>query len=157
MNTRPILYAEDEENDAFFMKRAFDRVGITQPLVVVKNGQEVIDYCSGTGGFSNRETFPLPALLLLDLNMPQKSGLDALKWIRTQPTTSTLPVIVVTSSIQDADIHRAYLQGANAYLVKPSRPDDLVTMVKAIKDFWLAHNRAAEVADGGSSEIQAAR
>jgi DNA-binding response OmpR family regulator len=84
--------------------------------------------------------------LLLDLNLPKKSGLEVLKWIRNEPLVSTLPVIVLTSSLQDADIHRAYVQGANAYLVKPAKPDELVAMAKTIKDFWLSQNRTVEKA-----------
>src|SRR6185436_6099666 len=98
MKPKPILYAEDEENDAFFMRRAFHRAEVEHPLMVVRNGQEVIDYCCGIGQYANREEFPLPWLLLLDLNMPKKTGLDDLKWIRSQPSLSTLPVIVITSS-----------------------------------------------------------
>ena len=146
MNLKPVLYAEDEDNDAFFLKRAFDVAIVAHPLVVVPDGQVAIDYCSGAGRYSNRDEFPLPCLLLLDLNMPKKTGLEVLKWIRNSPTVSTLPVIILTSSLQDEDVHRAYLQGANAYLVKPSNPDELIAMAKTIKDFWLTQNRTAEKA-----------
>jgi DNA-binding response OmpR family regulator len=83
-------------------------------------------------------------LLLLDLKLPKKSGLEVLKWIRNETAVSTLPVIVLSSSLQDADIHRAYVQGANAYLVKPSAPGELSRMVTTIRDFWLSHNRTDE-------------
>jgi CheY-like chemotaxis protein len=139
----PILYAEDEENDVFFMQRAVEKAGISNPLVVVPDGQAVIDYCSGSHCYSNRHEHPLPCLLLLDLNLPRKSGLEVLKWIRNEPALSTLPVIVLTSSLQDVDIHRAYVQGANSYLVKPSRPDGLVALAQTIKEFWLTQNRTA--------------
>jgi len=141
MIDKPVLYAEDEENDAFFLRRAFTLAGVQQNLIVVKDGQETIDYCLGAGRFSNRDAFPLPCLLLLDLNIPKKSGLEVLKWVRSEPAISTLPVIVLTSSVHDADIHRAYIQGANAYLVKPSDPSELLVLVKTIKEFWLTHNR----------------
>ena len=144
MNLKPILYAEDEENDAFFLQRAFVQAAVGNPLVVVRNGQEAIDYCTGSGRFSNRDEHPLPCLVLLDLNMPRISGIEVLNWIRSQPSISNLPVIVLTSSLQEVDIHRAYSKGANAYLGKPSKPDELVAMVKSIKDFWLAHNRSVE-------------
>ena len=143
MNNDPILYAEDEEDDAFFLKRAFDLAGITNPLVVVNDGQDAVDYCTGVGRYSDRGQYPLPCLLLLDLNLPRKSGLEVLKRIRSDPPISVLPIIVLSSSLQDADVHRAYVQGANAYLVKPSNPDDLVAIAKTIKDFWLTQNRAA--------------
>ena len=145
MNSRPILYAEDEENDAFFLRRAFKQANISHPLVVVSDGQEAIDYCAGRGRYSNRMEYPLPCLVLLDLNMPRKSGIEVLKWIREEPSAQTLPVIVLTSSLQDSDIQRAYVQGANAYLAKPSQPEGLVDMAKAIRDFWLTRNCIANV------------
>jgi len=148
MNLKPVLYAEDEEHDVFFLQRAFTQAGISHPLVLAADGQEAIDYCAGNGPYVDREKHPLPCLLLLDLNMPKKSGLEVLKWLRSEPAISTLPAIVLTSSLQDADIHRAYLQGANAYLVKPSNPEELVTMAKTLKDFWLTQNRIAPTAVG---------
>jgi CheY-like chemotaxis protein len=144
MNLRPLLYAEDEEDDVYLMTRAFEKVGVPNPLAVVRDGQEVVNYLTGKGKYSNREEFPMPCLLLLDLNLPQRSGLEVLKWIRAEPSISTLPVIVLTSSLQDADIHRAYLQGANAYLVKPTHPDELIALVKNIRNFWLLQNRISE-------------
>jgi len=144
VNLKPILYAEDEENDAFFLKRAFAQAGITHPLVVVSDGQQVMDYCSGSGPFGNRLEYPLPCLMLLDLNMPRKTGMEVLKWIREEPAVRTLPVIVLSSSLQDSDIHRAYVVGANAYLTKPSQPEELIVMAKAIQDFWLNQNCIAQ-------------
>ena len=144
MSDRPILYAEDDENDAYFLERAFRRAGIPHPLVVLPNGQEVIDYCSGEGRYARRNEHPLPCLVLLDLNMPKKSGIEVLQWIREKPSFRTLPVLVLTSSLQESDIERAYLAGANAYLAKPSQPDELTVMAEAIKSFWLGQNRTAE-------------
>jgi CheY-like chemotaxis protein len=143
MSPKYVLYAEDDENDSFFFRRGFKRVGISDPLVTVPNGQEAIDYCSGGGRFGNRVEYPRPSLILLDLNMPKKSGIEVLRWIRHEPKLRTLPVIIFTSSLQDEDIHRAYLEGANAYLVKPSDPDELVVLVKTLCDFWLYQNRTS--------------
>ncbi len=141
MDPKPILYAEDEENDAFFLQRAFRQAGISHPLVVVQDGQDAIDYCAGGGRYTNRSEHPLPCLILLDLNMPKKSGFEVLESIRTQTSIFTIPVVVLTSSLHDGDIRRAYTVGANAYVVKPSRPDELVNVAKALRDFWLALNR----------------
>jgi len=140
---RPVLYGEDVEDDAFFMKRAFDQAAVPNPLVVVSDGQEVIEYLFGSGRYRNRLEYPLPGLLLLDLNLPKKTGIEVLKWIRNDPAVATLPVIVLTSSVLDTDIHRAYVQGANAYLVKPTALKELVRMVENIRDFWLSQNRTA--------------
>jgi two-component system response regulator len=82
--------------------------------------------------------------MLLDLNMPGISGLDVLKWIRTTPSVSTLPVLVLTSSNRKGDVDRAYLQGANGYLVKPNNVDEMVAMARAINDYWLIQNRKSD-------------
>ena len=140
---QPILYAEDEENDVFFLRLAFREAGISNPLQVVSDGQLAMDYLSGAGPFSDRSEYPLPCLVLLDLKMPGKSGLEVLKWIRMTPAVSVLPVIMLTSSSTEADIHRAYIQGANGYLAKPGNPDQLLSMVKSIKDYWLLQNLPA--------------
>ncbi len=151
MNLRPVLYAEDEENDAYFLERAFKEVGIVHPLRVVSDGQEAIDYCAGRGAYVDRTKHPLPCVALLDLNMPRKSGMQVLQWIRKESSVPTLPVIILTSSLQDFDIDLAYEQGANAYLVKPSQPGELVVMTRSIKDFWLTQNQTnAKLADGES-------
>ena len=140
---KPILYAEDEKNDAFFMERAFEKVGISNQLIVVSDGQAVIDYLAGALNNADPSQPPSISLLLLDLNLPNKSGLEVLKWVRAQPALRTLPVLMITASIEEADLQRAYSQGANAYLVKPAKPADLVAMVQSIKDFWLTQNRPA--------------
>jgi CheY-like chemotaxis protein len=137
-----VLYAEDDENDVFFLRHAFEQVGITQRLVVVEEGKSAIEYLEGKGPYADRAEHPLPCLVLLDLNMPGLSGIEVLKWIRTTPRVCTLPVVVLTSSNQDTDIHRAYVQGANGYLVKPNKLSDFDTLAKAIKDFWLSLNRS---------------
>jgi CheY-like chemotaxis protein len=137
----PILYAEDDENDVFLMQRAFKLAPIPNPLLVMEDGREAIAYMSAQGAYGDRQRHPLPCLVLLDLKMPGHSGFDVLKWLRNQPGTATMPVIVLTSSSQDSDVHRAYLLGANAYLIKPGKPEELLAVVRSIRDFWLMHNR----------------
>lgn len=141
MQMKPILYADDEPDDIFFMQRAFEQAGIEQPLLTVNSGNELITYLSGQGKYADRIRYPLPALVLVDLNMPQGSGFESLKWIRNKPSLSTLPVLVITSSNHESDIQRASLLGANGYLVKPSKLDDLFEVVKAFKGYWLTHDR----------------
>jgi CheY-like chemotaxis protein len=138
-----ILYAEDEETDAFFLQRAFKQAGISQRLVIVRSGREAIDYLEGKGDFADRTQHPFPSLVLLDLNMPGISGLEVLKWIRATPSLCALVTLVLTSSNQDTDVHRAYQQGANGYLVKPGNIDAILTMARAIKEYWLMQNRTA--------------
>jgi len=137
---QPILYADDDEDDAFLFERAFKQVAISNPLTVVPDGQALIDYL--VGNFSHRDKFPVPCLILLDVNMPGKNGIEVLKWIRSQSTVSTVPVLMLTSSNLEADVHRAYLNGANGYLVKPNNQEKILVMAKAIKDFWLTVNQS---------------
>jgi CheY-like chemotaxis protein len=143
LNDKLILYAEDDEDDVFLMRRAFKDAGIAYRFETVSNGNQAIDYLSGNGAYSDRIKWPLPILVLLDLKMPGLSGHEVLKWIRTRPETCTIPVIVLTSSHQDSDIRRAYILGANGYLVKPGTPAELLTMVEGIKNYWLTQNRTA--------------
>jgi CheY-like chemotaxis protein len=135
-----ILYAEDDQNDALLLRLALTKAGVLNSLVVVPGGKAAVEYLSGVAAHNDQH--PMPRLVLLDLNMPGTSGLEVLKWIRTTPGLCTLIVVMLSSSNQDADIHRAYIQGANGYLVKPSKLDEMVTMAKAIKDYWLMQNRS---------------
>ena len=136
---KPILQVEDDPNDVFLLQHAMNKVGVANPIQVATDGQQAIDYLKGTGEFANREKFPLPCLVLLDLKLPLVMGPNVLKWIRQQPGPA-LVVVMLTASGEDADIATAYRLGANAFLTKPSRSSKLEDMVKAIKDFWLTHN-----------------
>jgi CheY-like chemotaxis protein len=134
----PVLYADDDENDTFLMERAFERLKLESPLRIVTDGKQAIAYLAGTDPYSDREANPLPSLVLLDLSMPGKTGLEVLQWVRTQPSLSAIPVIILTSSNQQSDIHRAGLLGASGYLIKPGEPDDLLRLVREVNDYWVA-------------------
>ena len=136
---KSILHVEDDVNDVFLLQHAMKKVGVTQPLQVARDGRQAMDYLKGTGKFADREKFPLPCLVLLDLKLPYVMGLDVLTWIRQQPGPP-LVVVVLTASGQYEDIAAAYRLGANAYLVKPSEASRLEEIVRAVKDFWLTHN-----------------
>lgn len=107
----------------------------------VPDGETAIAYLNGTGSYSDRESHPLPSLVLLDLKMPRKSGFDVLAWIRSEPSLKHLPVIIFTASNQEEDIKRAYEMGANSYLVKPVGIHTLIEMVKMIDGYWLGLNQ----------------
>ncbi len=115
------------------------KMGLANPIHVASDGQQAIDYLKGAGRYANREKFPLPCLVLLDLKLPHVMGLDVLKWIRQQPGPA-LVVIILTASAEAGDIAAAYRLGANAFLTKPSESGKLEDMVKALKDFWLTCN-----------------
>lgn len=132
-----ILLVEDEESDVEIFRLAAKEVRFENPIQVVKDGQEAMDYFSGTGKYFNRERFPLPALVLLDLKLPYRMGMVVLHWLRTQSRFKSTIVIVFTSSENALDISKAYEEGANAYLVKPSTIEGLGYLIRNLKNFWL--------------------
>ena len=137
---KTILLVEDNEDDVIFMKRAFKQAELLESLKVVKDGQEAIDYLSGANQFADRTTFPMPCLVLLDLKLPRKGGLEVLRWIREQPGLRSLVVLILTTSRERNDLEKAYELGGNGFLVKPPAYQQLAEMVKAIKGFWLDFN-----------------
>lgn len=138
-----ILYAEDEGDDIFFLEYALQTAASPYKLQAVPDGQTAIEYLAGEGVFADRARYPVPALILLDINMPKKNGLEALKWIRQQRRFKTLPVLMLTSSTRSEDMDKARELGADDYLSKPSDPLKLVELVKAFHDRWLSAPAAA--------------
>jgi CheY-like chemotaxis protein len=130
----PILYAEDSGDDAFMMERAFRKANFLNVLKVVYNGQQAIDYLSAKPPFSDRAIFPMPTMVLLDLKMPQKTGLEVLHWIREQPTLRDLTVFVLSSSNLEKDVASAHTLGANGYLVKPMSLDGMLKLVASLRE-----------------------
>lgn len=136
---KTILQVEDDANDVFFLKEALRKAEVPNPVQVATDGQQAIDYLTGAGKFADREKFPMPGLILLDLKLPYVMGLDVLKWIREQ-AGALVPVLILSASVAESDVETAYRLGANAFLTKPSNPSHLKEMAKAIKDFWLTYN-----------------
>jgi CheY-like chemotaxis protein len=142
--TGTILYAEDEPNDHFFLRRAFQRAGFPDPLKTVEDGQEALEYLSGDGPFADRALYPLPSLILLDINMPRKNGLEVLAWIRQEQRFKSLPVLMLTSSEHPADMAKARELGATDYIVKPSVPIKLIELAQSLHARWLSPRIAAQ-------------
>jgi len=140
-----ILLVEDNEDDVFLMKRAVHAAGIVNPLHIVEDGQQAIDYLSGNGVFAARDKYPVPAIVFLDLKLPIKGGLQVLEWIRTQKQLEGLVVVVLTSSNEPSDLRDAYKLGANSYVVKPPTAAQLIDLTKAFKWYWLQFNRFEKV------------
>jgi len=138
---KPVLLVEDIETDVLLMQHVWRDVGVPNPLRTVEDGQRALDYLAGTGPFADRRVHPLPCLVLLDLKLPYVNGLEVLQWVRRQPDFKTLPVVVLTSSLNDNDIGQAYRFGANAYLEKPMGVPELKELVTHLKGFWLDLNR----------------
>src|SRR6185295_10439329 len=135
---RTILLVEDNPDDALFAQRAFGRVCPEARLQLARDGEEAISYLSGKGIYGDRDRYPLPTLILLDLKLPRKSGFEVLERRNGEPEPREIPVVVLTSSDQPQDIARAEQLGVQAYHVKPVTNEELVATAKTICEAWSA-------------------
>jgi len=135
-----ILLVEDDESDIIFLKRAFEKVGLAYPLQVAETGKKAVDYLSGSGPYADRNTYPLPTHVLMDLKLPEKSGLELLEWIRTRPELQEIKVTILTSSSEKRDLLRARELGASCYLVKPMSFSVLTELARNIVE-WIGTGR----------------
>jgi CheY-like chemotaxis protein len=136
-----ILLAEDDPNDVLLIQRAFEKAGLKNKLKVVPDGEQAINYLSGKGIYTNRDLYPMPFMLLLDLKMPGTDGFEVLQWVRQEPQLKRLLIVVLTSSHLQADVDRAYELGANSYLVKPVAFEEMVHLVQRFEAYWTEINR----------------
>lgn len=133
INQRPtVLFVDDSENDIFLMRRAFEKGELMVSEQEVHNGEDAIAYLAGEGVFEDRLKYGLPSLVLLDLNMPRKSGFDVLEWVRTQPLLRSVTIMVLAASLRQDDVDRAFNLGASAYIVKPFNLMALTEMVQSL-------------------------
>lgn len=141
----PILLVEDSPDDALLIQRAFRKANLANSVQLVRDGEEAVAYLKGDPPFSDRRQFPLPVLMLLDLKLPRRSGLEVLEWIRQDGPLKRLPVVVLTSSRERVDVDRAYDLGVNSYLTKPVGFEALLEMVKSLNLYWLILNEPPEI------------
>ena len=144
MTTQPftILHVEDDPNDVLLVNRAIQKSNAAMIVRSVTDGDQALAYLAGRESFADRQEYPLPHLVLLDLKMPRKSGLEVLAWLRQQPRLKRMVVVIFTSSKHDQDINRAYDLGANSYLVKPVGFDALQETMKQVNHYWGKLNQA---------------
>lgn len=140
-----VLMAEDDEHDVIATKRAWKSNRMANPLYIVSNGEECLDYLYRRGAFRNPATSPSPGILLLDINMPKMDGLETLKSLRESQEFRQLPVIMLTTSQTEEDRIKSYAFGANAYIVKPIGFENFSEAIKAINLFW----KLVELPGGG--------
>jgi CheY-like chemotaxis protein len=131
-----ILVVEDNPQEVLLMQKAFERSDTDVVAHFVVNGEEAIDYLSGTDRFRDRYTYPEPDLVVMDLKMPRKGGFELLEWFRNLQESALIPVVVMTSSNNEADVQRAYTLGANSYFLKPASFDEFRDTIKTIYDYW---------------------
>jgi len=118
---------------------------------MLKNGQEVVDYLIGAGAFADREKYPLPMMILMDLKMPVMDGFEVLAWLRSKPGIKVIPTIVFSSSDLPKDITRAYELGANSFMTKSVTYDGLLAKLQTLSHYWLEHCKHPVVADADGS------
>ena len=128
-----ILVVEDDPNDVIFLQRAFKKADVTVPVRLARDGQEAIDYLSHAGSFQDREKYPTPCLIILDLTLPKKNGLEVLHWLRQQQELQDLPVVMVTSLGEVGARDRALHEGVEAFRVKPMSLEELLQFASEIR------------------------
>lgn len=137
---KTVLLVEDNEDDVFIMQMACQRTGIPHSIQRAADGEAAMEYLSGAGPYADRVKYPLPDLLFLDIKMPKANGHEVLEWIRSRPEFKSLPVVMLTSSVNESDVSRAYSLGVTSYLRKMSNPAEFGQAVRVILKYWLELN-----------------
>lgn len=141
-----ILLVDDSENDLLLMGAALKMAKWNVARREVRDGEQAIAYLKGEGPFSDRDQYPLPTILVLDLNVPKMNGFEVLAWVRAQPGLKRLAVIIMTASMRVEDVTRAFDLGATSFLVKPSSLDELAAMMRCLGD-WAQINHFPPLQD----------
>jgi CheY-like chemotaxis protein len=132
-----VLVADDDEDDRNFIRKAWNKSGFGHDLRFVEDGEELTDYLYHTGKYSVPISSPRPAIILLDLNMPKKGGLEALREIKADPILRRIPIIVLTATKAEEDICRSYKYGTNSFIIKPVTVGSLLYVLRFLDKFWL--------------------
>ncbi len=138
---KPILLVEDNPDDVALTLRAFKKTNIVDMIQVAIDGQEALDYFFGENGVADRGSSELPKVILLDLKLPKVSGLEVLKKLRSDQRTQNVPIVVLTSSSQDADVISSYNLGASSYIQKPVDYKEFIDVVSNLGLYWLDFNK----------------
>jgi two-component system, response regulator len=141
MDDKLILLVEDNPDDEALTLRAFKKNNILNPVVVVRDGAEALDFVFRKGQYANLAMDPFPQVILLDLKLPKVGGLEVLRRIREDVRTKLLPVVILTSSDEERDIVKSYSNGANSYIRKPVDFKEFMEAVKQIGVYWLIMNK----------------
>ena len=136
-STKKILIVEDHAADVTVIKAALRRLNYDLEVQFISDGRLALDYLAGKRPYSERASYPLPHLILLDLSLPKVSGFEILEWVRTEPNLRLTPIIILATSNRKEDIQRAYAFGANSFITKPTELDKLVQDLKLAFDHWL--------------------
>lgn len=141
MTSQVILLVEDNPSDIGLTRRAMEKSGISNPLVVAEDGQDALDYIFCDGAHSAREIADTPLLVLLDLKLPRVDGLEVLRRIRADPRTRRIPVVILTSSSEERDVAAGYDNGTNSYIRKPVDFYQFAEVIRQLGMYWLVINQ----------------
>ncbi len=133
-----IMVVDDNEDDLFFIERAFRTIGVKDPIHLAKSGNEAIEYMMGEGMFSDRKLYAYPTFIMTDLKMPRGDGFAVLEHLLKNPEWAVIPTVVLTSSCDPDDIRKSYMLGASSYHVKPNSPEALRQLLKVLHDYWMS-------------------
>ena len=140
-----VLLVEDNADDVDLVQRAMRKANVSCPVHVASDGDAALEYLEGRGQYADRDAYPFPTLVLLDLKLPRRSGFEILEHVRGRPELQKTIVVVLTGSNQSEDIDKAYANGANSYLVKPIKPREMDGLIERVKQYWLDANRPPPV------------
>jgi CheY-like chemotaxis protein len=132
----PILIADDDVDDCEMIREALQESRLLNELHFVHNGEELMDYLNHRGKFEDQQKYPLPGLILLDLNMPKKDGRESIKEIKGNPKLRQIPVIILTTSEAEEDVYKTYDLGVNSFITKPVIFKSLVEVMSGIGRYW---------------------
>jgi len=133
---RPILLAEDSEDDAILIQATLRKAEVLNPVLAVSNGAQAIAYLKGEKFYADRNLFPLPGVILLDLKMPHKNGFEVLEWWKNQPQLSEILIVVLSGYYDLESIRYAYSLGARSFLIKPCKVEDIINLRQAFSGAW---------------------
>ncbi|MDB6039230.1 MAG: response regulator with CheY-like receiver domain and winged-helix DNA-binding domain [Verrucomicrobiales bacterium] len=139
-----VLIVDDSDSDIFFLLRAFASSGVKNPIQVVRNGAEAMDYLRGEGKFADREKFALPCIVILDLHMPHPNGIEILKWKKTRPEFRKVLFVALSNFDNTRSVSEAYEAGASTFLSKPLQAEDVRNLVHSFDEYWLRKSQSAD-------------
>jgi CheY-like chemotaxis protein len=142
VNDAKIMLVEDRDDDIVIIDRALARAKLPPALYLARDGEEAIQYLNGDLQFADRKKYPLPDLILLDLNMPRVNGFEVLRWLRQRPQFAQTIVVVLSNSDQLRDVNEAYKLGANSFLIKPHDFQNVTELGRLLKEYWFLGSRA---------------
>ena len=146
-----ILMADDDPDDRLMTQEAFAECRLRNPLKFVTDGEELLDYLHRRGPYDDEQAYPMPGLVLLDLNMPRKDGREVLREIKADPRLQSIPVVILTTSKAEEDVVRSYKDGVNSFISKPVTFAALIDVVQTLGKYWLQVVDLPSEADGSTT------